>query len=78
MPLKMVFLGQVCQGRDNNLNLIRMAAALAVLVSHAWPIALGPGVAEPLSRALGVALGTLAVQVFFAISGFLVARSFET
>ena len=24
-------------GRGNNFNLIRMVAALAVLVSHAWP-----------------------------------------
>ena len=32
-------LGDVCGGRDNNFNLIRIAAAAAVLVSHAFPIA---------------------------------------
>jgi peptidoglycan/LPS O-acetylase OafA/YrhL len=70
-------LGEVCEGRDNNLNLIRMVAALAVLVSHAWPLTLGPGTVQPLERLLGVPLGFLAVWVFFAVSGFLIARSFE-
>ena len=39
----MTRLGDVAQGRDNNFNLIRAIAAVAVLVSHAHPIALGPG-----------------------------------
>ncbi|MFM2357175.1 MAG: hypothetical protein RLZZ528_2911 [Pseudomonadota bacterium] len=62
--------------RDNNLNLIRAVAAVAVLVSHAWPIALGPGTDEPLERLLGHSLGHLAVLVFFAASGYLIAASF--
>ena len=37
----MIWLGDVARGRDNNFNLIRFVAATAVLVSHAWPIALG-------------------------------------
>jgi peptidoglycan/LPS O-acetylase OafA/YrhL len=78
MTGRVVRLADVCEGRDNNFNLIRMIAALAVLVSHAWPIALGPGTVEPLAATIGIALGTLAVYVFFAISGFLIARSFET
>ena len=58
----------LCAGRDNNFNLLRMLAASGVLVSHAYPIALGPGVLEPLERALGgVTLGTVCVYVFFAI-----------
>ena len=77
MRLNGPVLGDVCQGRNNNLNLIRMIAATAVLVSHAWPISSGIGTAEPLSALVGVKLGTLAVYVFFAISGFLIARSFE-
>ncbi len=63
--------------RDNNFNLIRMVAASMVLVSHAYPIALGAGTSEPLSTLLGVKLGTLAVYVFFAISGFLIAQSLD-
>ena len=71
-------LGEVCAGRNNHLNLIRMVAATAVLVSHAWPISLGSGTVEPLERLLGgITLGTTALYVFFALSGFLIARSFE-
>lgn len=73
----MASLGQVAIGRDNNLNLIRMLAASAVLVSHAWPLTFGPGAREPLSRLTGHSLGTLSVYVFFLISGFLIAASFE-
>lgn len=72
----MVFLGQVAVSRDNNLNLIRMIAAFAVLVSHAWPIALGPQAVQPLKALTGQTLGTLSVWVFFAISGYLITLSF--
>ena len=64
-------------GRDNNFNLLRMIAATGVLVSHAYPIALGPGAAQPFSQTLGITLGTVCVYVFFAISGFFIARSFD-
>ena len=64
-------------GRDNNLNLIRVIAASAVLVSHAFPIALGAGAAEPLDEIAGVSLGWLAVAVFFSLSGLLIANSFD-
>lgn len=67
----------VLGGRDNNLNLIRMVAASAVLVSHAFPIAWGPGTEEPLEHLTGMSLGGLAVAVFFALSGLLIARSFD-
>ena len=70
-------LGALCDGRDNNFNLIRMVAASAVLVSHAFPITLGSGAAEPLEALLDRSLGSLAVMIFFAISGFLIARSFD-
>lgn len=73
----MIFLDQVAHGRDNNFNLIRFVAAFAVLVSHAFPIALGAGTTEPLQHLLGRSLGTLAVFVFFVISGFLIAASFQ-
>jgi peptidoglycan/LPS O-acetylase OafA/YrhL len=73
----MVWLGEVARGRDNNLNLIRMLAAVAVLVSHAWPISLGSAALEPLEGSPGGSLGRLALLVFFAISGFLIPRSLE-
>lgn len=71
-----MILEDVSKGRDNNLNLLRMLAATGVLVSHAWPIALGPGTIEPLFLATGHSLGSICVQIFFAISGFLITASY--
>lgn len=71
-----MILEDVSKGRDNNLNLVRMLAATGVLVSHAWPIALGPGTPEPLYKLTGYSLGSICVQIFFAISGFLITASF--
>lgn len=65
----------LARGRRNNLDLVRLAAALAVVVSHAWPLALGAGAAEPLSRTLGLSLGGAAVLLFFFVSGLLIADS---
>lgn len=73
----MIFLAEKAAGRDNNLNLLRALAALTVLVSHAFPITLGIGAAEPLEGLVGYSLGSLSVFVFFAISGFLISASFE-
>lgn len=71
-------LGGRSQGRDNHFNLVRFGAAAAVLVSHAWPIALGQAAQEPLERALdGKTLGGIAVMIFFAVSGYFIAQSFD-
>lgn len=70
-------LAAVADGRDNNFNLIRMIAASGVLVSHAFPITLGTGSLEPFEAATGYTLGLICVVVFFAISGFLITRSFD-
>ena len=77
MSISGIRLGDVCDGRDNNFNLIRMVAAFSVLVSHAWPLSLGAGATEPLSLRFSYSLGGLAVIVFFGISGFLITRSFD-
>lgn len=73
----MVLLSHKSTGRDNNLNLIRALAAIAVLVSHAYPIALGEEASQPLHQSLGHTLGALSVYVFFIISGFLIAMSYD-
>lgn len=71
-------LDDLSRGRDNNFNLLRMLAAAGVLVSHAYPITRGPGAEQPLEHLLGgITLGALCVYVFFAISGFFIAQSFE-
>jgi hypothetical protein len=51
--------------RNNNFNFLRMIAASAVLVSHAYPISLGQGAVEPLEATIKLNLGTLAVLTFF-------------
>jgi peptidoglycan/LPS O-acetylase OafA/YrhL len=69
-------LGQALAGqRAANLDALRLALAAAVIVSHAWPLALGPGAAEPLARATGQSLGGWAVLLFFFLSGLLVSGS---
>lgn len=70
-------LGDAIDGRKNNLDLIRLIAAVAVLVSHAWPITGGAGTSEPLQILTGTTLGTYAVMVFFGLSGFLITASFQ-
>ncbi len=73
-----VFIGDRSVGRDNHFNLIRMIAATGVLVSHAYPISLGPSAQEPLENLLnGNSLGAVCVYVFFAISGFFITKSFD-
>jgi peptidoglycan/LPS O-acetylase OafA/YrhL len=59
----------------NHFNLIRMIAAVAVLVSHSHVLATGRDDAEPLRAGLGLSLGSVAVDVFFVCSGFLVTGS---
>jgi peptidoglycan/LPS O-acetylase OafA/YrhL len=63
----------------NNFDSIRLFAALAVVFSHAFPITCGSDDCEPLHRFSNgqTTIGTIAVGVFFVISGFLITRSFE-
>lgn len=68
-------ISQVVHGRDNNFNLVRIIAALAVLCSHSFALATGHGSAEPLKAGYGLTLGDIAVDIFFVTSGFLVTGS---
>jgi len=57
--------------RHNSLNVIRLALATSVIVSHSWPLSGGGG-----APAVGNQfLGDIAVDGFFAISGFLILGS---
>jgi hypothetical protein len=68
-------LGDLDRGRANNLNLLRFVAATLVVFSHSWPLA-GAGIHDPLARLQRhFDFGGLAVTAFFAMSGFLIARS---
>lgn len=61
--------------RANNLHALRLIAASAVVISHAWPLAQGAGTPEPLEALTGHSLGGWAVVVFFFLSGLLIAQS---
>ena len=66
-------------GRANNFDALRFFAALAVLWSHCFPLTTGHEGHEPLMIISGgqTTLGSLAVAVFFFISGYLITISFE-
>lgn len=59
----------------NSFGLLRLIAALAVVVSHSVHLAGAPESAEPLFAQTGFSLGEHAVHVFFTISGVLIAAS---
>lgn len=56
----------------NNLTFLRLAAAIVVFLNHCFPLT---GRDEPLADKFGITLGTIAVDVFFVISGFLITKS---
>lgn len=68
-------LAEFTSERNNNLNLIRIVAAFAVLVSHSFAIVTGDVNTEPLRSFLGVTPATMAVEVFFVTSGLLLTLS---
>lgn len=65
-------LSSLTSGKNNNYNLIRILAALAVLFGHSFALLKQP---EPLGQDLGISLGSIAVDLFFIASGFLVTVS---
>jgi len=65
--------------RENNFDALRLLAALAVILSHAFLIAQGTEKNDPLNWLTSnqCMLGLTGVFVFFAVSGFLVTQSYE-
>lgn len=68
------------KGRDNNLGLIKMVAAFAVIYSHCFALCLGPDAASYLSvfTAGHLSPGGIAVGLFFLFGGFYIAKSCES
>lgn len=67
-------LADAMEGRDNNLTLLRLLAATAVVYTHAYgtsPIT----TKEPVERIFGAGLGHFGVDVFFFVSGLLICKS---
>lgn len=60
------------RGRDNNFNLIRMLAALLVIEAHACAVTHRADFLRPF---FGLGGGDLGVDIFFVLSGYLIAKS---
>lgn len=73
-------LGARTAGRANNCDALRFALAALVILSHSYALIEGDDRNEPLFRATGgqLTFGEAAVSGFFILSGFLIARSWET
>ncbi|WP_188610286.1 acyltransferase family protein [Chelatococcus reniformis] len=61
----------------NNFTVIRLALALAVVVSHSFSVVTGVVEDEPLVTSTGFTLGEHAVNGFFVVSGLLVTMSYD-
>src|SRR5215471_10228866 len=63
--------------RQNNFDALRFWAAVAVLWSHAFP--LGEAIQDPLTVLTHgqTSIGSMAVAVFFVISGYLITWSYK-
>ena len=64
-------------GGRNNFNLIRLVAAWLVIYGHAWAITASPGGDLVTWLTQFKFAGGVAVDVFFVVSGFLIAASLE-
>ncbi len=68
-------LGDILAPDQNSFGVIRLAMAVAVLFSHSYWFTSGSKLADPMVRWTGHSIGEHAVQVFFFLSGILVAQS---
>lgn len=59
----------------NSFNLVRLVAAMLVIMSHSFLIPYGIGSKEPLYNLTSLTLGQHAVHIFFVISGLTLCRS---
>ncbi|WP_078083240.1 acyltransferase family protein [Microbulbifer mangrovi] len=75
MRKEKICLSGALKGRDNNLNLIRFCAATMVLVAHSFTIVTGDAFLEPFSSSIHKSIGSIAVDIFFFISGMLITSS---
>ena len=62
-------------GRDNAIDRLRLFAALAVVLGHSWHLTQGPAARPPLQDYTVFGFHSLAVHVFFFLSGLLVTES---
>jgi peptidoglycan/LPS O-acetylase OafA/YrhL len=75
--VKPTVLGDVLGKDQNNFNLVRLFAAICVLVGHAFAIHNPNGYFDPIVRFIpGEHSGSIGVYIFFFVSGMLITASF--
>ena len=69
--------GLTTRGQDNSFDILRLFWAVMVLFSHCFALPQGGNRHEPLAALTNgqTTFGSLAVDAFFVISGFLIAQS---
>lgn len=70
-------LADILPPERNGFGTLRLAAALAVVLSHSFYLPTAVTAAEPLYAATGFTLGQHAVHLFFVMSGVMVSASLE-
>ncbi|AGO54757.1 hypothetical protein SOD_c17800 [Serratia plymuthica 4Rx13] len=71
-----ISVGKIISRGNNNLDLIRLVAAVSVIIYHSFPLNPHWGLSDPIKYLFGyMTTGGLAVKVFFFISGLLVTNS---
>ena len=73
-----MYIYKYLEDRNNNFNFLRLFAAITVIFSHNYALYYGKNtiIIDPLSRmGHAVSTGSLAVNIFFIISGFLITMS---
>lgn len=73
----MRILADIQERENNSFGLIRLIAAVLVVVSHSYLLTGGTLISEPLANSTSFPLGAHAVHVFFALSGFLIAARWQ-
>jgi peptidoglycan/LPS O-acetylase OafA/YrhL len=68
-------LSEYARGRDNNFTLLRLIAALIVVLAHSGPILGLSGGPDFVSQHVGRSVGEMALDMLFVTSGFLVTAS---
>lgn len=72
-----ITISQVLDSEQNSFNLVRLLAALSVLVSHSFSIQMGILSSEPLTASTPFSLDQHAVNGFFVLSGLTLSYSLE-
>lgn len=70
-------LSEILDSSNNSFNLVRLTAALAVIVSHSFALQTGHSSFEPLIASTPFTLGQHAVNAFFVISGLTLSQSIQ-